>query len=275
MVDLRKTRQLIIAALRKTGLFLMADEIRLWLNAARNYRKNKAFASSHPTETFPPPHISYDAYGTVDYESYWTSGMLSAEILFSFLRGDLDLSGAKILEWGCGPGRIVRPLERLVRAYGTKVFGCDYNSVSISWCTPAIPEVAFKLNELLPPLPFEGNFFDAVYSCSVFTHLSEEMHYVWLKENLRVLKQGGLLLFTTHGDRVKYKLLPSELSRYEAGEIVVRASKKEGKRSFAAFQSPVFVKERLLASVPGIELVRQETQLPFACIQDVWIIRKS
>lgn len=274
MVNSQKPRQLVIAALRKTGLFLLADEIRFWLNVARNYRKNMVFAAAHPTESFPPPRISYDAYATVDYEHYRTSGMQSAETLFSFLEANLDLSGAKILEWGCGPGRIVGPLERLVRSYGTKVFGCDYNPASIRWCSSAIPRVGFNLNELLPPLPFEGNFFDAAYSCSVFTHLSEEMHYTWLKENLRVLKHGGLLFFTTHGDRVKYKLLPSELLQYEGGEVVVRASKREGKRSFAAFQSPLFVTQKLLPSVPGIELIRHETQAPFAGIQDLWIIRK-
>ena len=251
MVNSQESRQLVIAALRKTGLFLIADEIRFWLNATGNYRKNRAFASTHPTATFPPPRISYDAYATVDYEHYWTSGMQSAEILFSFLKENLDLSGAKILEWGCGPGRIVCPLERLVRDYGTKVFGCDYNSVSISWCASAIPEVDFKLNELIPPLPFEGDSFDAAYSCSVFTHLSEEMHYAWLKENLRVLKHGGLLFFTTHGDRVKYKLLPSELLQYEAGEIVVRASKKEGKRSFAAFSKPLVRDGKVVAKRAG------------------------
>jgi SAM-dependent methyltransferase len=273
-VNSQKPRQLIIAALRKTRLFLMADEIKFWLNATGNYRRNRAFAASRPTESFPPPRISYDAYATVSYEHYWTSGKQSAETLFSFLKANLDLSTAKILEWGCGPGRIIGPLERLVRNYGTKVFGCDYNPASIHWCSSAIPGVGFRLNELLPPLPFEGSFFDAVYSCSVFTHLSEEMHYAWLKENLRVLKNGGLLFFTTHGDRVKYKLLPAELLQYERGEVVVRASNKEGKRSFASFQSPLFVTDRLLASVQGIELIRHETQAPFAGLQDLWIVRK-
>jgi SAM-dependent methyltransferase len=275
MVGWQHSRQWIIAGLRKAGLFTIADEIRFWAILAKTYAKNRAYANAHPKEAFPPFRISYDAYGTVDYDKYWTGGMLSAEAILTLVKGEIELSGAKILEWGCGPGRIVRQLERLGRGYGAKVSGCDYNRASIAWCASAISEVTFALNELTPPLPFEESVFDMVYSLSVFTHLSEEMHYAWLKENLRVLKHRGLLLFTTHGDRLKYKLLPLELAKYETGKIVVRASGKEGKRSYAAFQSPAFVKQKLLSSVPGIELVRHETQSPLAGIQDIWVVRKS
>jgi SAM-dependent methyltransferase len=269
------SRQKAIAALRKTGLFPVADELRFWWNMAESRSRNQKFKYSHPGEIFPGPRVSYDAYATVDYAHYWNGGMLSAQALLSLIKGEIDLTEAKLLEWGCGPGRIVRHLEPLVRPYRTKVFGCDYNRSSIAWCTSAIPEVTFAVNRPDPPLPFDSDFFDVLYSSSVFTHLSEEMHYAWLKENLRVLKRGGLLLFTTHGDRFKFKLLPEEISKYEAGEIVVRSADKEGKRGCAAFQSPAFVKERLLKSVPGIQLVRHDTQLPLAGLQDVWILRKA
>lgn len=270
----QELRQAMMAVLRKAGIFPIADEIRFWASTAKTYSKNRAFDSAHPTEAFPPPRISYDAYGTVDHETYWSGGMLSAEAILTLIKRETQLSGLKILEWGCGPGRIVRQLQRLGEAMELKIFGCDYNRASITWCTSAIPGVRFALNELAPPLPFEGNFFDVVYSLSVFTHLSEEMHHAWLKENLRVLKHGGLLLFTTHGDRLKCKLLPSELLSYNAGKIVVRASGKEGKRTYAAFQSPAFVKGRLLSAIPGTELVRHETQSPIAGIQDIWVVRK-
>lgn len=261
--------------LRKLRLLLVADEVRFWLIWAKNYSKNGAFATSHPNESFPPSRIAYDAYGSVDHENYYQSGGQSAAALASLIEGKTELSGAKILEWGCGPGRIVQQLERLLEGSGARLFACDYNRTSIQWCSSAIRGVTFAVNNLRPPLPFEDGFFDVVYSSSVFTHLSEEMHYAWLKENLRVLKRGGLLIFTTQGDRFRHKLLPSDLLQYEAGEIVVRTSKKEGKRSFSAFQSPKFIKKKFLSSVPGVELVRHETEVPFAGPQDVWIVRKS
>lgn len=264
-----------IAVLRKTGLLPAAEEIRFWSSAVGNFSKNRSFAASHPTVAFPPSRISYDAYGGLAYEDYYAGGIQSAETILALIKGDIDFSRAKILEWGCGPGRIVRQLEFLLRESGSTIFGCDYNPASIRWCSSAIPRVTFALNGLRPPLPYESGFFDVVYSSSVFTHLSEEMHYAWLKENLRVLKSRGLLLFTTQGDRMKHKLLPAEVQSYEMGEIVVRGSKIEGARTFTAFQSPAFVRRRLLASTPGLELIRHETELFLAGIQDIWVARKS
>lgn len=85
-----------------------------------------------------------------------------------------------------------------------------------------MPEINFNSNSLAPSLKYEDNSFDFLYSVSVFTHLSEEMHYRWFKENLRIVRPGGIIMLTTHGD--KYKLLPNELFRYEQGELVMRGN---------------------------------------------------
>ncbi len=262
-----------MALLRQFRLFPAADEIRFWLTTAKNSARNRKFAASHPGEVFPPARIAYDAYSFVDYENYFNGGLQSAEIAMSLLK-DVVKPGARILEWGCGPGRIVRRLEVLLRESGASLFASDYNSTSIQWCTSAIPAVTFALNGLRPPLPFDAEFFDALYSSSVFTHLSEEMHYAWLQENARVLKRGGLLIFTTAGDRFTPKLLADELREYEAGNLVVRSSGKEGARTYGAFQSPAFVTQKLLPSCASLELLRHETELPFTGIQDIWVVRK-
>ena len=262
------------ALLRKFRLLEAADEIRFWLTTAKNWPGNRRFASLHPGAIFPPARIAYDAYSNLKYDGYFAGGLLSAEALVSLIKNEVK-AGVRILEWGCGPGRIIRQLEVLLRGSGASLFGCDYNSTSIQWCSSAIPGVTFALNGLQPPLPFAAEFFDVLYSSSVFTHLSEEMHYAWLKENARVLKQGGLLIFTTGGDRMAYKLLPRELRQYEAGNLVVRNGGREGKRNYSAFHSPAFVEQKLLPSCASLRLVKHDTQLPFAGIQDVWVVRKS
>lgn len=267
-------RPLAIHAMRKLGLLPVVDEFRFWLNVKKNQKKNKAFAALLPTEAFPPARISYDAYSLVDYENYYMSGRRSAEVLLELMSGHIELRSARILEWGCGPGRIVRHLANLRRHLGMEVFATDYNRASVEWCRAAIPGVTFTLNGLQPPLPFPEAFFDAVYSSSVFTHLSEEMHYAWLKEQLRVIKSGGLVIFTTQGDRMKNKLLPAEVRQYEAGELVVRIARTEGSRSYSAFQSPGFIRERFVASIPEATVVRHETTLPLAGIQDVWAVTR-
>jgi ubiquinone/menaquinone biosynthesis C-methylase UbiE len=117
--------------------------------------------------------------------------------------------------------------------------------------------------------------FEAVYCSSVFTHLSEAMHYMWLRELVRVLKPDGVLIFTAQGDRMRDRLLPDELRVYEEGRLVVRQSKVEGSRTFSAYQSPAFVMKQLIPSTPGLELIAHDTERPLAAIQDIWVVRKK
>jgi SAM-dependent methyltransferase len=267
-------RQQTVALLRKLRLLPMVDELKLGLNVMKNRKRNKAFERLFPTEAFPPARLAIGAYARVDYEDYYEGGKRSAEVLLELMSGHIEPKGARILEWGCGPGRIVRHLAQLGQGLGMQVFGTDYDRASIEWCKSAIPGVTFAMNGLQPPLAFPDASFDVIYSSSVLTHLSEAMHYAWLRENLRVVKKNGLVIFTTGGDRMKDKLLPAEIRQYEAGELVVRRAPTEGSPRYNAFQSPAFVKHKLLPNIPGADLIRHETELPLASIQDIWVIRK-
>jgi len=267
-------RQHTVALLRRLGLLPVVDELRLWLKVMKNRERNKKFAALFPTETFPPARLCNGAYARVDYENYYEGGRRSAEALLELMSGHIEAKGARILEWGCGPARIVRHLARLGKDSGMEVFGTDYDRATLEWCKSAIPGVTFTMNGLQPPLPFPDGFFDVIYSSSVFTHLSEAMHYAWLKENLRVVKRAGLVIFTTAGDSDRYKLLPAEIRLYEAGELVVRTVPLEGSPRYAAFQSPAFVRHKLLPSVPDGELIRHETRLQLASVQEIWVVKK-
>jgi len=260
--------------MRQLGLLPVADEMRLWLTIIKNRKRDRAFAALHPTEAFPPIRIMASTAGRHGYESYYEDGKGAAKVLLELISGHVELRGARILEWGCGPARIVRHLARLGRDLGMEVFATDYDRATIEWCKSAIPDVTFALNGLQPPLPFPDGSFDVIYSSSVFTHLSEEMQYAWLRENFRVVKPGGLVIFTVAGDYEKFKLLPAEIPLYDAGELVVRPVALEGAPRYNAFHSPAFVRQKLLPSVPDAELIRHETKLPLASVQDIWVVRK-
>ncbi len=112
---------------------------------------------------------------------------------------------AAVLDFGCGCGRLTR---FLVPAPGQRIVGCDLDPESIAWCRANLARegVAFAVNGATPPLPFADASFDLVLAISVYSHLPEDMQFAWLDEMARVVRPGGLLLASVHGET----LLPAE-----------------------------------------------------------------
>ncbi|MBJ7471022.1 MAG: class I SAM-dependent methyltransferase [Solirubrobacteraceae bacterium] len=110
----------------------------------------------------------------------------------------LSLSdGARVLDFGCSSGRVVRMLA--ARRPQSSWLGCDVNAAAINWATGAIPEVEFTVQPLRPPLPYSDGSLDAAYAISIWSHYAEAPARVWLDELHRVIRPGGLALITTHG----------------------------------------------------------------------------
>jgi SAM-dependent methyltransferase len=137
-------------------------------------------------------------------------------------------------------------------------YGTDYNKKYVAWCLGNLEDIHFKDNNLLAPLDFKESFLDFIYGISIFTHLSEELHYSWMQELTRVLKPNGILLLTTHGEVHTFKLLPKEEEVYNTGNLVLHGYKKEGNRLFTSYQSPQFFKNlcaknnlEVLKHIPG------------------------
>ena len=111
-------------------------------------------------------------------------------------------------------------------------------------CPPEnLPNISFNTNTLEAKLPYEDNSFDVIYGISIFTHLSEQMHFDWYKELYRVLKTNGILFLTTQGENFKLKLTQTENETFDEGSLVVRGNVKEGHRTYSAFQPNKFMKE--------------------------------
>lgn len=105
-----------------------------------------------------------------------------------------------ILDFGCGCGRITLWMARHMAA-GAELHGTDTDAEAIAWCRDHVPG-RFATNAPLPPLEYSDSTFDLIYAVSVFTHLDEERQVQWLDELRRVLKPGGTLLFSVHGEQV-------------------------------------------------------------------------
>jgi len=262
-------KQQALQLLRRAGLIGVADAARFrWVSRGSRARR-AAFARAWGDEPLPPDDLAYDAYGSLDWDFYWGFGRLISGVLAERIRG--HAAGGRVLEWGCGPARIVRHLPSLLG--GTwDVHGSDANAKTIRWCADHLPSIRFVENGALPPLPFPDGHFDFVYSVSVFTHLPEAAHAGWARELHRVLKPGGLLLCTLNGDASRGLLMPGERRDYDAGRIVVRDGVSGGTRCFLAWHPPAYVTSELLRGFDIAEHLLAPNL--FGERQDVWIVRR-
>lgn len=232
---------------------------------------NEEFKKKYPEIIIPPDFHLYETFG-LNYERYYFGGLKTTSWILDSLGEYQSLKGKKILDWGCGPGRILRHLNAL--DVSLKVYGSDYNQDYVDWCNQNINKVQIKKNQLSPPLLFDSNFFDTIYSISIFTHLSLEMHSAWMKELNRICNKGAILLITTHGEASKARLNQVQKEEFDRGNLVVQSYKNEGNRLFAAYQPELFF--RSLVEQNDFKILRhiEGRNLRGKIEQDTWIIRK-
>lgn len=273
-MNIKITKQRFVHGLRKFHLLQLADYGRYLLSKKNTRKVNAQFIKEHPDFKLPPSLLAYDAYGHTNWPVYYHSGIAHAKYICQLIDENLETQDMSICEWGCGPARIIRHIRAFLDKSNAQLYGFDYNPDSISWCQENIDDTIFISNSVSPPLPCDENSYDCLYNLSVFTHLSEKMHIDWISELRRVVKPGGLIIFTTHGDFFKFNLLEEELAKYENGKLVVRGHIKEGKRCFVAYHPPKFIESELLQN--GLELI---SHLPGPALegfpQDVWVIRNN
>jgi len=260
--------------LRYTHLLKAVDHCRYLKRVLQCIRRNRAFRRDYPDFNLPPQHLAYDAYGSPDWYYYRRTGLqVAQDIEKLLLKYNYDISNIKILEWGCGPGRCIRHFPNVLGP-NAQIYGTDYNEETIVWAKDNINGVKFMKNDLKPPLPFGNNTFDFVCALSVLTHLSEKSCQQWIKEIARVLKNDGMLCFTTNSDLIAEMLLSHEKKIYDTKGFYCRGKFQEGKKMFNTFHSRPYVKQTLTT---GFELLQHITSGPFQFIptQDTWLVRKK
>ncbi len=258
--------------LRHLKLLYLADRAWFYLEKLRNKKANVVFRKNNPGVPLPPDYIMYESF-QLDYERFYHGGAGTAKWLVGYLLKYKNKDHLRILDWGCGPGRVVRHLPGIL-GNGCEYFGTDYNPKSIRWCSDNLKDISFSLNTVEAYLPYPDAYFDFIYGLSIFTHLSGKMHYLWLKELLRVLKHNGILFITTQGDNFKAKLTQAEQEKFEEGGLVVRGKVKEGHRTFSAFHPEKFM-EKLFCDVEVLEHIKTKPLTGGYLPQDVWIVQKK
>lgn len=142
--------------------------------------------------------------------------------VYSDLKRELERVGpgfaaGRILDWGCGCGRVLRYVLEDVPA--DRVCGCDIDREAVEWLAGAAAGASFGVILPEPPTEYPEESFDLVYGISVLTHLREEMQDRWLQELRRICKRGGYVAVTVHGADLSPRRLKRSLIRRGFAEM--------------------------------------------------------
>ena len=160
--------------------------------------------------------------------------------------GAVPLEAARVLDFGCGWGRLTRMLARDVTPGQPVRVRPRRRASSTSAATDRVPAELARSDFLPQRVPFDGPF-DLAFAFSVFTHLSERAADACLDALHAALAPGGILVLTVRP--------PSYL---------------EGGRLRALF---TFVPHAAEPSHPqwgGGEMTYGETVIPLAYVRERW-----
>lgn len=219
---------------------------------------------------WPPVKLRDWVAGTGDLAWFQEGGQLGVQTLVSLLaRHGIDLAelGA-VLDFGCGCGRVLRHLRRFDRV---RLHGTDSNPAAIAWCDQHLDFAEFGTNRLGPPTRYRPHSFDLIYAFSVFTHLPEALQVAWMREMRRILKPGGWLIITLHGDHYLPHINVAARPQYQRGELVVLGEEVVGQNNCAAFHPEIYVRNVLAKDFDIVDFV------PEGALgnprQDAWLLR--
>src|ERR1700736_770367 len=170
------------------------DETWLWMHLSKRIRRRQDIASLLPG--LPPVSMQETFTGSAGFSTLY-EGFLAYQLFkrcYETHVGPIE-NARGILDFGCGWGRIIRFFLKDVRP--EKITGVDQVEKAIQCCLETNRWCNFKFIEPYPPVPLTSESFDLIYLYSVFSHLSEEMHWELLKEFHRLLRPAGMVIATT------------------------------------------------------------------------------
>lgn len=154
---------------------------------------------------FPNIKAFFPSMASEEVQRNWTGAhgndllLLSAAFVKTIVCGYTELSGkdiknSKVLDFGCGWGRIIRLLYKFTSF--ENIYAVDPWDESIKQCREHGIKAELALSEWVPKtLPFTCRF-DFIYSMSVFTHLSEKTAHTAMQTLRNYISEDGLLVIT-------------------------------------------------------------------------------
>jgi SAM-dependent methyltransferase len=251
------TRHAVRTMLQSAGLLDVVREARDAISGLAWLKHNSPLWRRGAPDGLPLPPLRLVRASTGTSSLPWLlhGGTLAADSIVGILskNGIAVRDLGAILDFGCGCGRVIRHWAGTHAA----IHGCDYNRRSIRWCRRHLTFAAFEVNGLRPPLPYADERFDLVYALSVFTHLPEPLLSAWMSEIERVVKRGGYLVISTHGEPCLSQLTPEQQAEFRSGRIVVKDAESAGTNRCGVYMSEECVRMCFASRFRVVDLLPQ------------------
>ncbi len=176
----------------------------LWADLNRRIAFERPELARH-VAPFPPTELMQNVSGLTVDSDFAAHGAHFWE-MFSLLLPRPISSYSPILDFGCGCGR----LARMFKGHPGEVHGCDIDARHVSWVRDNLDFVRTLQTQPNEPVAYPDAKFELLLAVSVFTHLSEATQDLLLSEMARIVRPGGTLLLTTHGERAMQRVIDED-----------------------------------------------------------------
>lgn len=213
---------------------IIIDQAIFYWQRFRYAYSNYLFQRTNPQVLLPKAYTLYESY-KLDYKKYWEDGQHTTAEIFESIDPYLP-NKETILDWGCGPSRITRHLQKF--AATASIYASDPNIETILWNQKNIPNIRFEVQEKYPPLPIPNTYFDLVIGFSVLTHITSQDQRKWIHEIHRILKPDGIAWLTTHGHYFINRLSKKEKQEVEIKGVYNTYYHQPGHRMMSTYHLP-------------------------------------
>lgn len=262
------------------GTFEEWCEIEIKAFGARNAELGRTSIPFRPgflPRVSPPSELMSRVSNVSDRDTFWRVGLQCyGRFQRALHEGLAGRTPRRVLDWGCGCGRVVALFLEHSRV--PELFGCDIDPRAVAWCSEHLRPAKFATIAPDPPLPYADGAFDVVLANSVFTHLDRQRQLDWLRELRRVLAPGGLLLATTQGPFVADLLMGAAFTDELERAGIADQQVKDTLVGIApeAYYREVYQTEAYTRSTWSREFeVLAFEEAGMCSYQDFWTLRKS
>ncbi len=147
---------------------------------------------------------------------YWVAGRSAIDAIRTCLVS-AHKSGSEIqhiLDFPCGHGRVLRYLKAAFPH--AELTACDLLRDGVDFCSSVFGAIPVYSDEDVAEIPLGENGYDLIWVGSLLTHLDSDRWEAFLIKLASCLRDGGVVVFTTHGASV-YKRMKGVEDFYNCG----------------------------------------------------------